>query len=79
MAKTQHKHRPVSVICDLPSDAWMTGREAAQYMGTTAAALAVRRSNGNGPAYGQSGKFLRYQKRDLDQWLRNHGPATQPE
>jgi hypothetical protein len=61
--------RPLDAICALPSEAWLTPAEAASYLNTTPAALAIRRSSESGPVFGRHGSFIRYQKRSLDDWM----------
>lgn len=64
-----NERRSVADICDLPESAWLTSKEAAKYLNTTAPALAIRRCKGSGPVHGQYGAFIRYQKKALDDWL----------
>lgn len=69
--KRKHKtqSRNLHEICNLPGDAWLSALEMALYLNTTTAALAIRRSNGNGPKFAKQGCFIRYQKKDGDAWL----------
>lgn len=76
MSLTGIPARSLEEICRLPGDAWLTSREAAVYLNTTTAALAMRRANGSGPVHGQYGSFIRYRKSALDQWIMSNTPAV---
>ncbi|WP_126172605.1 helix-turn-helix domain-containing protein [Altericroceibacterium xinjiangense] len=47
----------------------MTAEEAANYLGFKAATLAQYRWRGDGPPFRKLGKFVRYQRDDLDAWV----------
>lgn len=69
MAQRKHQYRTLQEICLLHDNAWLTPQEAALYLNSTRGALAIRRTNGSGPEFGQHGAFIRYQKQALDAWL----------
>jgi excisionase family DNA binding protein len=50
-------------------ECYMTPREAANYLRTSASTLAKRRLSGGGPKFCRIGKAIRYLKSDLDQWM----------
>lgn len=49
----------------------LSGKAAAEYLGTTENALAVRRKRGTGPVYlkAAGGKRIFYRREDIDAWL----------
>jgi predicted DNA-binding transcriptional regulator AlpA len=54
-------------------------REAAKYVGVSAAVLRLWRSENKGPRFFRAGeKLVRYRRTDLDQWIeeRLSAPAT---
>lgn len=76
MPTKENNCRSNNIIFDLPSGAWLTSKEAAIYLNTTTAALAIRRCNGSGPVHGQYGSFIRYQKKALDDWMLGTKPNS---
>ena len=50
-------------------DAAVDDREAALITGLSKAALATRRCRGGGPPFIKDGKYVRYLRRDLLEWL----------
>jgi hypothetical protein len=59
----------------LPGTAHLTPQEAALYVGTAADVLRVWRSTGGGPKFKGRGNFIRYVKRDLDEFMSGHDRA----
>jgi hypothetical protein len=58
--------RPLTVLLALPSQAWITPREAGAILGLTRHALAARRSRGEWPAATKLGpRLIRYRLGDL--------------
>ena len=58
--------RTLPVLLSLPSQAWITPREAAVILGLTRHALAARRSRGDWPAASKLGpRLIRYRLGDL--------------
>jgi excisionase family DNA binding protein len=50
-------------------DAYMTPKEAARYLKSSASTLAKRRLSGNGPIFFRIGRAIRYRQSDVDAWL----------
>lgn len=61
--------RKIDELCKLHPDAYLLAEEAALYLNMTSAALAIRRSAGNGPDYCKQGSLIRYQKKIIDKWI----------
>jgi hypothetical protein len=59
-----------------PTQSALPEREAAAYIGYTAAALRAWRRDGRGPAYIRHGRNVRYLPRDLDAWNDRHRVET---
>jgi predicted DNA-binding transcriptional regulator AlpA len=61
----------------------LTEREAARYVGVSAAVFRLWRAAGTGPLYYRAGpKLIRYRRRDLDEWIEarlSQRPAAQIE
>lgn len=56
-------------------DGRMDAKNAAQYCGLSEKTLAMKRSDGTGPAYIKRGKVFYFQK-DIDEWLLADGKRT---
>ena len=50
-------------------DAYMTPKEAAEYLRSSPSTLAKRRLTGNSPPFSRIGAAIRYRKADLDAWM----------
>jgi excisionase family DNA binding protein len=57
-------------------DRTLTVHAAANYLGLSASTLNKLRCTGAGPAYFKLGRAVRYDPRDLDQWLAAHRIAN---
>jgi len=53
----------------MSQDTYMTPKEAAQYLRSSASTLAKRRLFGGGPVFVRIGKAVRYRRSDLDAWM----------
>ena len=51
---------------------YLKSKEAAQYLGAAYLTLEKWRSLGQGPAFTRIGKFIRYDKQDLDVFMNRH-------
>jgi hypothetical protein len=51
-------------------ECFVDAQEAAQILGTTPGSLATQRHDGTGPRYAKDGSSVRYQRRDLIEYLR---------
>jgi hypothetical protein len=60
----------LTVLAALPDSALLTPKEAAAYIRSTAEVLRVWRHRGRGPRFRGRGHFIRYQKSDLDEFMR---------
>lgn len=52
-------------------DCFVDANEAAQILGSTPGSLAQHRNNGTGPVYYKDGASVRYQRRDLIDYMRS--------
>ena len=52
-------------------ECFVDAQEAAQILGTTPGSLATQRNSGVGPVYYKDGNSVRYQRRDLIEYMRN--------
>ncbi|MDF1621637.1 helix-turn-helix domain-containing protein [Pseudothioclava nitratireducens] len=52
-------------------DCFVDANEAAQILGSTPGSLAQHRNNGTGPDYYKDGASVRYQRRDLIDYMRS--------
>lgn len=52
-------------------DCFVDANEAAQILGSTPGSLAQHRNNGTGPTYYKDGASVRYQRRDLIDYMRS--------
>jgi excisionase family DNA binding protein len=50
----------------------LTPKEAATLLKVSVSFLAKARMRGDGPAYSQIGRSIRYQTDDLDKWVKGH-------
>ena len=50
---------------------WLSTRDAAAYMGVSAAFLEIARHRGEGPPYTRVNRAIRYSRAELDAWLRD--------
>jgi hypothetical protein len=63
----------------LPTNEYLTGREAAAFLRCTPAGLARYRHERRGPAFVRVGKkLIRYRVSDLEEWLESHRVQPQP-
>jgi hypothetical protein len=60
----------LTVLAALPDSALLTPKEAAAYIRSTAEVLRVWRHRCKGPRFCGRGHFIRYQKADLDEFMR---------
>lgn len=51
-------------------DCFVDANEAAQIIGSTPGSLAQHRNNGTGPVFYKDGSSVRYQRRDLIEYMR---------
>lgn len=54
----------------LAGKVWLSEREAASILGTTAASLRSKRSRGKGPVYCKDGGRIVYDRREIDAYLK---------
>ena len=52
-------------------DCFVDANEAAQILGSTPGSLAQHRNNGTGPDFYKDGASVRYQRRELIEYMRN--------
>jgi excisionase family DNA binding protein len=53
----------------------ITTSEAAEYLGCSPAALRRWRKTECGPRFYRAGRLVRYQRKDLDDWVRHHSSS----
>jgi excisionase family DNA binding protein len=53
----------------MSQDAYMTPKEAAEYLRSSPSTLAKRSLTGESPAFTRIGAAIRYRKSDLDAWM----------
>jgi len=61
------------------NDRTLTVHDAASYLGLSISTLNKLRCFGTGPIYLKLGRAVRYDPRDLDQWLSDHRVASTSE
>lgn len=55
---------------ETPVPAWMSPKQAAEYLGLTVQHLAGLRYEHRGPKYfNPSGRIIKYRREDLDKWM----------
>jgi predicted DNA-binding transcriptional regulator AlpA len=60
------------------SKRFITPQEAAEYLGSGLSTLGIHRMNGTGPKYIKWGVNVRYDVRDLDEWMDAHRVVPDP-
>ena len=60
------------------SKRYLTPQEAADVLGLTVHALAQQRYHGRGIPYVKLGKLVRYDQRDIDDYMESHKITLQP-
>jgi excisionase family DNA binding protein len=53
----------------MSQDAYMTPKEAAEYLRSSPSTLAKRRITGHSPRFSRIGAAIRYRRSDLDEWM----------
>jgi excisionase family DNA binding protein len=61
------------------STAYLTPREAAEYLSSSTSTLAKRRLNGGGPQFSRIGRAIRYRKVDLDAFMAANAASSTSE